>query len=280
MSKACVIKGDKECEAHLIKEVATKNDIKEVAMDNMAKVIDQRRMESSTLVLETWAIPSENQRETQETEGGGEEAKVRVDANNGNITTDNDKGPKMARTSKDHGEDSSKLVLKTSVETVVSESQHEAEEMEGGCEEAKDEASVCKEDTKQSATMKADVHNIEVKESGTMDNDVQASQEDLKGVPGKVIMSSNMKEDTSMKIKGMMVNSNARVYHNEWMKERHAIWSLRDPEMSMRLKELRRVVNINIRMRSCEGKQGTRKNEGSKFLDQGDRRDEGGTYTL
>ena len=42
------------------REVATKNDIKEVAMDNMAKVIDQRRMESSTLVLETWAVASEN----------------------------------------------------------------------------------------------------------------------------------------------------------------------------------------------------------------------------
>ena len=58
--EACMIKEDKECEAHMIKEVATKNDIKEVAMDNMAKVIDQRRMESSTLVLETWAVASEN----------------------------------------------------------------------------------------------------------------------------------------------------------------------------------------------------------------------------
>ena len=59
--EACMIKEDKDCEAHMIKEVATKNDIKEVAMDNMAKVIDQRRMESSTLVLETWVVASENQ---------------------------------------------------------------------------------------------------------------------------------------------------------------------------------------------------------------------------
>ena len=61
-----MIKEDKEREAHVIKEVTTKNDIKEVAMDNMPKVIDQRHMESSTLVLETWVVASENQCETQE----------------------------------------------------------------------------------------------------------------------------------------------------------------------------------------------------------------------
>mgnify|MGYP000353112311 CR=1 FL=1 len=261
----------------MIKEVATKNDIKEVAMENMAKVIDQRCLESSTLVLETWAVASENQRETQETEGGDEEAKVGADAHDGNIATDNDIGPKMARMSKDHGEDSSTLVLETSA--VASESQHETEEMEGGYEEAKDEANVCDEETKRSTMTKAYVHNKEAEESMTMDNDGQASQENLKGVRRKVIMSSNMREDTSMKIKGMMVNSNARVYHNKWMKERHAIWSLRDPDMSIRLKGLRWVVSIDIQIWSCEGKQGTRKNERSKFLDQGDRQDKGGTNT-
>ena len=60
LSKACMIKRDKESEAHINKEAATKNDIKEVAMNNMAKLIDQRRMESSTLVLETWVVASEN----------------------------------------------------------------------------------------------------------------------------------------------------------------------------------------------------------------------------
>ena len=248
-------------------------------MDNIAKVINQRRMESSTLVLETWVVASENQRETQETESGGEEAKVGADAHDGSIATDNDVGPQMARTSKDHGEDSSTLVPENLA--VVSESQHETKGMEGGCEEAKDEAGLCDEETKRSTTKKVDVHNREAEESVTMDNDGQASQEDLKGVPQKVIMSSsmssNMRDDNSMKIKGTMVNSNVGVYHNKWMKERHAIWSLRDPEMSM--KELRWVVNIDIRMRSCEGKQGMRKNEGLRLLDQGDRQDEGGTYT-
>ena len=47
-----------------------------------------------------------------------------------------------------HGEDSSTLIPKTSAETVASESQHEAEEMEGGYEEAKDEAGVCDEQSK------------------------------------------------------------------------------------------------------------------------------------
>ena len=57
--------------------------------------------------------------------------------------------------------------------------------------------------------------NKEAQESATMENDGQASQEDLKGVPQEVITSSNMREDTNMEIKGMMVNSNVRVYHNE-----------------------------------------------------------------
>ena len=58
------------CEAHDIREVVTKNDIKEVAMDDTTKVFDQRHMESSMLVPETWAVATERQRETQETEGG------------------------------------------------------------------------------------------------------------------------------------------------------------------------------------------------------------------
>ena len=47
----------------------------------------------------------------------------------------------------------------------------------------------------------------------------------------------------------------------------------------MHLKGLRQVVNISISTRSCEGKRGTRKNEGLTSLDQGHSRDEGGTYT-
>ena len=78
---------------------------------------------------------------------------------------------------------------------------------------------------------------------------------------------------------GVVANSIVRVYHNERQKERHAIWSLRDLEVSMHLKGLRRVVSVTIWTRSCEGKCGTKKNEGSKSLDQGDKRDEGGTYT-
>ena len=64
------IEEDNGCEAHDIREVVTKNDIKEVAMDDTTKVFDQRHMESSMLVPETWAVATERQRETQETEGG------------------------------------------------------------------------------------------------------------------------------------------------------------------------------------------------------------------
>ena len=47
----------------------------------------------------------------------------------------------------------------------------------------------------------------------------------------------------------------------------------------MHLKGLRRLVSFVIRTRSCEGKHGARINDESKFLDQGDELDEGGTYT-
>ena len=63
-----------------------------------------------------------------------------------------------------------------------------------------------------------------------------------------------MREKTSMKIRGMVINSNVRVYHNERQKERRAIWYLRDLEVSMCLKGLQRVVSIDIQKRSCEGK--------------------------
>ena len=78
-----------------------------------------------------------------------------------------------------------------------------------------------------------------------------------------------------MKIGGMMINSNARVYHNERQKERHAIWSFKDLEVSMHLKGLQRVVSIDVQTSSCEGMHGTRKDDKRKLDDQ----DEGGTCT-
>ena len=64
------IEEDNGCEAHEIEEATTKNDIKEVAMDDTAKAVNQRYMEYSMLVLETWAVATKSQRETQEMKGG------------------------------------------------------------------------------------------------------------------------------------------------------------------------------------------------------------------
>ena len=63
MREACVIKGDKESEINMMKGLATK-------IDN-----DHNRI-FSTHAPETWVVASKNQRETQETEGVGEEPKV------------------------------------------------------------------------------------------------------------------------------------------------------------------------------------------------------------
>ena len=77
------IEEDNGCEAHEIEEATTKNDIKEVAMDDTAKAVDQRHMESSKLVLETLAVVPMSQRETREPEGGNEEEKDKAMAKGG-----------------------------------------------------------------------------------------------------------------------------------------------------------------------------------------------------
>ena len=50
------IEEDSGCRAHEIEEVTMKNDIKELAMDDTAKAVNQRHMESSMLVPEFWQL--------------------------------------------------------------------------------------------------------------------------------------------------------------------------------------------------------------------------------
>ena len=66
--KACV-KGDKECKADMIEDLATKIDIKEVATNKTTSVDGEHSKTFLTMVPETWAIASENRHETQEMEG-------------------------------------------------------------------------------------------------------------------------------------------------------------------------------------------------------------------
>ena len=73
--EAC-INGDKECEASVIEDLAAKDDIEEVTMNKITSVDNDHGRIFSTHALETWAVASKNQRETQETEGVGEEPKV------------------------------------------------------------------------------------------------------------------------------------------------------------------------------------------------------------
>ena len=77
------IEEDNGCEAHEIEEATSKDDIKEVVMDDTTKAIDQRHMEYSMLVPETWAVATESQRETQETEDADKE-KIIVSVHNKN----------------------------------------------------------------------------------------------------------------------------------------------------------------------------------------------------
>ena len=89
----------------------------------------------------------------------------------------------------------------------------------------------------------------------------------MKSVPWDEISTSN-NEDTVIKI----VISNMRLYEVVARSGKHAMWSLKDLK-----KGLLWVVDIGVRTGLYEGKYGKRKDEGSKCLDQGDGRDEGGT---
>ena len=72
-----MINGDNECEADMIEDIAMKTFIEsEVAMHE--SMVDGHVENFSTLVRETWVVASESQRETQKTEGGGEETKVEL----------------------------------------------------------------------------------------------------------------------------------------------------------------------------------------------------------
>ena len=79
MNKACMIEEDNGCEANKVHEVVVNDKVKEVTMNKTTRMNNDHDKTFSTLVLETWAVASESQRETQEMEGGGEKAKV--DAN-------------------------------------------------------------------------------------------------------------------------------------------------------------------------------------------------------
>ena len=81
--EACSIKKVTGCEAEEIEEVATKNDKKEVAMDDTVKAVEQRRMESSTTILKISAVVPMIQCETGETEGSTEDAKDKAMAKDG-----------------------------------------------------------------------------------------------------------------------------------------------------------------------------------------------------
>ena len=59
----------------------------------------------------------------------------------------------------------------------------------------------------------------------------------MEGVPWDVITTSNTKEDTIMNIEQMMVNSNARAYHERGGSEKRAMWSSKGLNVSMYLKK-------------------------------------------
>ena len=264
MREACMIKGDKECEIDMMKGLATK-------INN-----DHDRIFSAH-VPETSAVAPVCQRETGETEGGGgkikvqhdEEVKIEADVYDEDICIVNTfliekvnryethefEEVVMDDTTKAIGQrhmEYSMLVLETWAG--ATESQHETQETEDA-----DKGKVI-----------VTVNDKNVEQSTTKDVEGQAGQEDWKSVPWDDISTSNNK-DNRIKV----VISNVRLYDEDGRSEKHAMWSLKDLK-----KGLLWVIDICVRTRLYEGKYGKRKDEGSKCLDQGDGRNEGGTCAM
>ena len=255
-----------------------------------------------SLVPETWAVASENQQKTQETEGG----------NKGEFKSDvkDDIKTKVSKAIDQRQMDSFAHVLETWA--VVVQSQRETQETEDGggevkvqaaanndvgewptntygslhtrsgdlginrCktqdkdnddEEARVEADVWEEEVKQSIETKVDAYNKESEQSMTRDDDGQASHQDSKNV----IKTSS--KDASVKI----FNSNMRLYHETGQSEKYRAWSRKDLKVGMHLKVLHGVVNVIIQIKAWGERHKTKMCDGSKCLEQGDDRDKGGT---
>ena len=115
------------------------------------------------------------------------------------------------------------------------------QEKDGGDEEAMVEADACNKEVKQSTTTKDDACDKDAKQKH--DNGQFRGLGGFEGYSREVISTSN-KEDTST---GIVVNSNARVYHKSGQSPKHAMWSLKVIGMSIRLKEgLLGVLDVGI----------------------------------
>ena len=136
--------------------------------------------------------------------------------------------------------------------------------MDDGGEEARVKANVCNKEVNQSKMTKVHVCDKETKHTSKRKYVGQADMKD-------VITKSN-KDNASVEV---MVNSKRSAQSGK-----HAVWSLKDLEESMPLKNgPLRVFNNSIFIRPLKGMHGTIKNDKRKLDDQGDGRDEGGTRT-
>ena len=102
-------------------------------------------------------------------------------------------------------------------------------------------------------------------------------QEDLKGIPQDIDVTFNLKADTIIKIEESMENSNIRRNHKDGRSGKHEKWSRKDLDVGIHLKILHGVFNAIIQITTCGGRPKTKLHDGSKCLDQGDGRNEGGT---
>ena len=273
----------------MIEDLATKIDIKEVAMNKTTSVDDKHSKTFPILVPETWAVASENRQKTQEKDDGSE-GKIKADM----------KEDIRRKVSNDQRKKNSFTHIPETW-AVATERQRETQEMEGD-KEGKDQDDVHNKEAEQISEREDDNHvghvdpkdvittsieenngceAHEIKEIATKndiesemamdqetrDGDGKASHED----PKDVIKTSI--KDTTVKT----VNNNMRLNHESGQREKHRAWSRKDLGVGMHLKVLHGVVDIIIQIKAWGEKQKTKMCEGSKCLEQGDDRDKGGT---
>ena len=242
--EACSIKKVNGCEVNEIQEVATKNDNKEVAMDDTVKVVEQRHMESSTPILKNSAIVPMSQCETGETKGSTEDAKDKAMAKD---------GVKEGKV----GSRSGQKMIWPEFQPERKSNQAETDSVESRSVEA---------DPDRSQSSRKPVGRDQ---SGQK---LRRPSRRSKWSSLRHLISKQSRHVNTRKSPSKPTTMDAKGKAN--------LKGVTQDAISTKKMRLRRVVSVGIQMRSYKDKRKTRKNEGSKFLDQGDGRDEGGTCAV
>ena len=213
-------------------------------MDDTVKAVEQRRMESSIPIIKTSAIVPMSQCEIGETEGSTEDAKDKA----------------MAKDGVKEG----KIGSRSGQKTIWPEFRPKRKSNQAGT------------DSVESRSVEADPDR-----SQSSQKPVGRDQSGQKlRRPSRRSKWSSLRHLISKQSRHVNTRKSPSKPTTMDAKGKANLKGVTQDAISTKKMRLRRVVSVGIQMRSYKDKRKTRKNEGSKFLDQGDGRDEGGTCAV